>query len=119
MVFFSSAGRLSYRIGRKKPIVWGYVVTLLLLFPCFWWMGSVANPALEAAAERAPVVVTGSKCSFDPFAKAQATACGKTLGELTRLGVTYRVGRKSGVEGKSVSVRVELGGRSIIKKKKV
>src|SRR3546814_17210773 len=91
MVFFSSAGRLSYRIGRKKPIVWGYVVTLLLLFPCFWWMGSVANPALEAAAERAPVVVTGSKCSFDPFAKAQATTCGRTLGELTKLGVPYKV----------------------------
>src|SRR3546814_7887290 len=71
MVFFIIAGRLSDRIGRKKPIVWGYVVTLLLLFPCFWWMGSVANPALEAAAERAPVVVTGSKCSFDPFARSE------------------------------------------------
>src|SRR3546814_15639178 len=52
MVFFIIAGRLSDRIGRQTPIVWGYVVTLLLLFPCFLWMGSVANPALEAAAER-------------------------------------------------------------------
>src|SRR3546814_12812521 len=94
MVFFSSAGRLSYRIGRKKPIVWGYVVTLLLPFPCFWWMGSVANPALEAAAERAPVVVTGSKCSFDPSAKAQATTCGRTPGELTTLGGNGRAPRR-------------------------
>src|SRR3546814_10948639 len=77
MVFFIIAGRLSDRIGRKKPIVWGYVVTLLLLFPCFWWMGSVANPALEAAAERAPVVVTGSKCSFDPFARSEERRVGK------------------------------------------
>src|SRR3546814_5258495 len=66
MGFFIVAGRLSDRIGRKKPIIWGYAATLVLLFPLFWWMGSVANPALEAAAARAPVVVTGSQCSFDP-----------------------------------------------------
>jgi MFS family permease len=91
MGFFVWAGKLSDRIGRKKPIVWGYGVTLVILFPLFWWMGSVANPALEAAAARAPVVVTGSQCSFDPFAKEQATACGKTLGELTKLSVPYTV----------------------------
>src|SRR3546814_16246736 len=69
-------------------------------------MGSVANPALEAAAERAPVVVTGSKCSFDPFAKAQATACGKTLGELTRLGVPYRAVPRRGTFD---SVTIDIG----------
>jgi len=110
MVFFIIAGRLSDRIGRKKPIIWGYAVTLLLLFPCFWWMGSVANPALEAAAERAPVVVTGSQCSFDPFAKAQATACGKTLGELTRLGVPYKVVASGGTFD---SVTIHIGGREV------
>src|SRR3546814_17014760 len=36
MGFFIWAGRLSDRIGRKKPIVWGYGVTLVLLFPLFW-----------------------------------------------------------------------------------
>ncbi|HKX88412.1 MAG TPA: MFS transporter, partial [Sphingopyxis sp.] len=60
MGFFIWAGRLSDRIGRKKPIVWGYAATLVLLFPLFCWMGSVGNPALSAAAERAPVTVTGS-----------------------------------------------------------
>src|SRR3546814_8148756 len=73
-------------------------------------MGSVANPALEAAAERAPVVVTGSKCSFDPFAKAQATACGKTLGELTRLGVPYRVVARGGTFD---SVTIHIGGKEV------
>jgi len=110
MGFFVIAGKLSDRIGRKKPIVWGYGVTLVLLFPLFWWMGSVANPGLEAAAARAPVVVTGSKCSFDPFAKQQATACGKTLGELTQLGVPYKVVASGGGFD---SVNIHIGGREV------
>jgi MFS family permease len=110
MGFFLLAGRLSDRIGRKKPIVWGYGVTLVLLFPLFWWMGSVANPALEAAAARAPVIVTGSQCSFDPFAKEQATACGRTLGELTKLGVPYKVAASgSGFD----SVAIHIGGKQV------
>lgn len=47
MVFFVWAGSLSDRIGRKTPIVWGYAATLLLLFPCFWLMGSVLTPLHE------------------------------------------------------------------------
>lgn len=110
MGFFIWAGRISDRIGRKKPIVWGYAATLVLLFPLFWLMGSVGNPALTAAAEKAPVVVTGSQCSFDPFAQKQETACGKTLGELTKLGVPYSV-VSSG--GSFDSVMVTVGGREV------
>ena len=110
MGFFIWAGRLSDRIGRKKPIVWGYAATLVLLFPLFWWMGSVANPALSAAAERAPVTVTGSQCSFDPFAQKQETACGRTLGELTKLGVPYTVAQtESGFD----SVKIRIGDREV------
>lgn len=110
MGFFILAGSLSDRIGRKKPIVWGYAATLLLLFPLFWWMGSVANPALEAASARAPVVVTGSQCSFDPFAQKQTTACGRTLGELTKLGIPYKVvTSSSGFD----SVNVTIGNREV------
>lgn len=110
MIFFIWAGRLSDRIGRKKPIVWGYGAALMLLFPLFWLMGSVGNPALTAAAEKAPVVVTGSQCSFDPFAQKQETACGQTLGELTKLGVPYRVvATQSGFD----SVRVTIGEREV------
>lgn len=110
MGFFLWAGSLSDRIGRKKPIVWGYGVTLVLLFPLFWLMGAVANPALQAAAERAPVVVTGSKCSFDPFAQKQETACGKTLGELTRLGIPYSVVARGGGFD---SVKITVGTREV------
>lgn len=56
MVFFVWAGALSDRIGRKKPIVWGYAVTLVLLFPCFWAMGSVLEPLHANAAEGAKVM---------------------------------------------------------------
>ncbi|WP_338425461.1 MFS transporter [Sphingopyxis kveilinensis] len=110
MGFFIWAGRLSDRIGRKKPIVWGYGVTLVALFPLFWLMGSVGNPALSAAAAKAPVVVTGSQCDFDPFAQKQATVCGRTLGELTRLGVPYTVAASG---DRFDSVRVTIGGREV------
>lgn len=110
MGFFIWAGSLSDRIGRKKPIVWGYAATLVLLFPLFWLMGSVGNPALSAAAGRAPVTVAGSQCSFDPFAQKQETACGRTLGELTRLGVPYTVAvTDSGFD----SVKIRIGDREV------
>ncbi|MDZ3831137.1 MAG: MFS transporter [Sphingopyxis sp.] len=110
MGFFIWAGRLSDRIGRKKPILWGYVATLFLLFPLFWLMGSVGNPGLTAAADRAPVVVAGSQCSFDPFAQKQATACGRTLGELTKLGIPYSVVT---TPGDFDSVKVTIGAREV------
>ena len=110
MGFFIWAGHLSDRVGRKKPIIWGYGVTLVLLFPLFWLMGSVANPSLQAAAERAPVTVSGSRCEFDPFAQQQGTACGKTLGELTKLGVSYTVAATdSGFD----SVTIRIGDREV------
>lgn len=91
MGFYVYFGHLSDRIGRRKSITIGYSLTILLLFPCFHLLGKMANPALIAAAERAPVVITANECAFDPFAAQQKTACGKTLGELTKLGVPYSV----------------------------
>ena len=86
-VFF---GWLSDRIGRKKPILIGYAATLVLLFPLFHMMGNAANPGLAEAARRAPVVVTGSDCSYSPFAKEQTTDCGKALDMLSKRGVSYK-----------------------------
>lgn len=89
MGFYLLFGALSDRIGRKKPIVIGYALTLVLLFPLFWLIGGAANPELAAAARRAPVVVTGPHCAYDPFAAHQADECGLLLDHLSKKGVAY------------------------------
>jgi MFS family permease len=94
LIFFVLFGWLSDRVGRKAPIVVGYALTLILLFPIFGIMGKAANPQLAAAAARAPVVVGGQDCSYSPFAKVQATECGKALDMLTKRGVPYTVNRE-------------------------
>jgi MFS family permease len=87
--FFVYFGWLSDRVGRKKPIVWGYAITLVLLFPLFWGMAELANPKLAAASRATPVEVAGPDCHFDPFASQQTTRCGQLLEDLTALGVRY------------------------------
>jgi MFS family permease len=90
LFWFILFGWLSDKVGRKKPIVIGYALTLLLMFPLFHWMAAAANPELAEAMERNPVVVIGSDCSYDPFAtKGQATACGQALDVLSKKGIAY------------------------------
>ncbi|MDB5722036.1 MAG: transporter [Alphaproteobacteria bacterium] len=89
LFWFLLFGWLSDRIGRKKPIVVGYALTVVLMFPLFHWMAAAANPELSAAMARNPIVVTGSDCTYNPFAKAQATPCGRTLDLLSKKGVAY------------------------------
>ena len=94
MTFYVFVGKWSDRVGRKKPIMIGAILTLLLIFPSFWAMGSLANPGLAEAAERNPVVVTGPQCSTDPFAELfdrEQSDCGKLLGTLTNSGVSYQL----------------------------
>lgn len=90
LFWFVLFGWLSDKIGRKKPIIVGYVLTIALLFPLFHWMAAAANPELASAMQRNPVVVTGSDCRYDPFAtKGQETACGQALDVLSKKGVAY------------------------------
>src|SRR3546814_17182906 len=63
--------------------------SLLLLFPIFWVIGVAANPHLAAAAERAPIVVSGPDCSYSPFAKQQDDACGRLLDYFSKKGIAY------------------------------
>lgn len=94
MAFYLMAGALSDRIGRKKPIVIGYAVTLLLLFPTFWLLGSAANPELAAAAQRSPVLVSGAECDYSPFQGEQTSKCGKLLSDLSASGISYSLEQK-------------------------
>ena len=90
LFWFILFGWLSDKIGRKPPILIGYALTMLLMFPLFHWMADAANPALSQAMVRSPVVVTGTDCRYDPFAsKGQTTACGQVLDVLSKRGVAY------------------------------
>jgi MFS family permease len=90
LVWFILFGWLSDKVGRKKIILTGYALTIILMFPLFHWMANLANPGLSAAMMQSPVVVTGSDCRYDPFAsKGQATTCGKLLDALSKKGVAY------------------------------
>ncbi|PAX08811.1 MFS transporter [Sphingomonas lenta] len=89
LFWFVLFGWLSDKVGRKKPIVIGYALTLLLLFPIFQMIGGAANPGLSEASRRASIVVAGQDCGYDPFAKTQASACGRVLDQLSKLGVSY------------------------------
>ena len=107
MASFIFFGWLSDRVGRKKPIVIGYALVLLLVMPLYQYMGATANPALTQAAERAPVVVSGADCRFDPFAKVQPTACGKLLDHFSKRGIPYD--KRSGV-----APAVSIGGVAVV-----
>ncbi|UOR14869.1 MFS transporter [Qipengyuania aquimaris] len=94
MTFYILIGKWSDRVGRKKPIIIGAVATLALLFPAFWTLGSLANPALSEAAERTPITVSGPVCTTDPFADLfdrEQSDCGKILETLTASGVPYEL----------------------------
>lgn len=94
MAFYVAVGAWSDKVGRKFPAVLGAALTLALLFPVFWGLGSLANPGLQRSAEAAPVVVSGQNCSTDPFADLfgrKQSDCGKLLETLTASGVPYSV----------------------------
>ncbi|MEP2104005.1 MAG: MFS transporter [Parasphingorhabdus sp.] len=94
MSFYLVVGKWSDRVGRKKPIIVGAILSLLLLFPSFWGLGQLANPGLSAASEATPVRVEGTACSTDPFAELfnrEQSDCGKILETLTASGVAYSV----------------------------
>ena len=94
MSFYLVVGKWSDRVGRKRPIIIGAIATLALLFPIFWTMGNLANPGLAQAARENPVIVSGERCTTDPFAELfdrDQTECGKILETLTASGVAYSV----------------------------
>lgn len=96
MLFYLYFGHLSDKVGRKKPIVIGYALTLLLLFPTYWFMGYAAkNPAQSAAIEW---TLRGPDCDYNPFATVQETNCGKLMGDFAGAGATYTLEQGAALE---------------------
>ncbi|WP_425485842.1 MFS transporter [Gemmatirosa kalamazoonensis] len=92
--FFIVFGSLSDRIGRKPIILGGCLLAALTYFPLFRALTHYANPALEAAQQRAPVTVTAdpASCSvqFDPVGKSKFTSpCDVAKTALVKAGVPY------------------------------
>ena len=97
LVYF---GKLSDRVGRKKPIVWGYIASLALLFPLFWGLAALANPQLADTVRDNPIVLEGANCDYDPFASQQDTECGRLMADLSDRGIAYDV-----ENGEALSIR--------------
>lgn len=82
-------GMLSDRIGRKKLLLAGYALSMLLIFPLFQMMANGANPALARATAENPVVLELPPCEFSVFARQQTSECAKALGYLAKRGIAY------------------------------
>ncbi|MDB4883774.1 MAG: ral substrate transporter [Gemmatimonadetes bacterium] len=101
--FFLIFGSLSDRIGRKPIIMAGLLLSALTYFPIFRAITHYANPALEAAQERAPVTVAAaaSTCSvqFNPVGTSKFTSpCDVAKAALVKRGVPYSNGEGYGPE---------------------
>ena len=92
--FYVFFGWLSDKVGRKWVMWGGMTLALATYFPAFHMMTHLANPALEAAQARTPVVVIAdpARCSlqFDITGKAKfATSCDIAKSALSNAGVSY------------------------------
>jgi MFS family permease len=88
--WFILFGALSDRIGRRKPIIWGYALTLVLLFPLFWLIGHAANQQMAAAAARAGGdPARSANAPSIPSPRSRPSFCGRMVAELNKQGVPY------------------------------
>ncbi len=87
---YVAAGWLSDHFGRKRILLTGYALTIVLTFPLFHMMADAANPALARATQASPVTLVSPECEFDVFASKQSTECAKALAFLSKRGISYK-----------------------------
>ncbi len=105
-----ACGALSDRIGRKKLLLTGYALSMLLTFPLFHLMAEAANPALARAAANAPVTLTvPESCEYSVFAAKQTEDCARAQAFLGKRGVSY----SKAYAGLPGSASLSVGGRTI------
>ncbi len=97
--FFVVFGTLSDKIGRKPIIMAGCLLAALTYFPIFQQITHYANPALELAQQKSPVVVVADPSSchfqFEAFAKpgkpAFSDSCDLATSVLAKASVSYTI----------------------------
>jgi MFS family permease len=92
--FFVFFGSLSDRIGRKPVIMVGCLIAAVTYFPLFKALTHYANPMLEAAEQKAPIVVVANpdECSFqfNPVGTSKFTSsCDIAKSALAKSGLNY------------------------------
>jgi MFS family permease len=102
---------LSDRIGRKPVMLAGLLLAAIATFPVFRMLTESVNPALAAAADKAPVTVVAapSDCSlqFNLTGTARfVSSCDIAKSALTTAGIPYR--NRASVEGSFAHVKVGL-----------
>ncbi len=102
--FFVVFGALSDRIGRKKMMLFAFLLASLTYIPIFKGLTHYANPALERAITSAPVVVEGGECSVRAFS-GPVNPCDKAQEFLNGAGVPHRRIHGDG-DGKSIVIRI-------------
>jgi predicted MFS family arabinose efflux permease len=112
---FIVVGSLCDRIGRKPVLVVAYVVTAVALFPVFHGFTRAANPALEQAEIRTPVLLEADSvdCSFmfNPTGTAKfTTPCDVARRALSGMGVNYKTQQTPNAAG----VAVRIGTESVV-----
>jgi MFS family permease len=95
------AGWLSDTYGRKRILLIGYALSMLLTFPLFYAMADAANPALSKATATSPVTLTTPKCDFNVFSSKHQTDCAKALNFLSKRGISY-----AKAQGDNVALKV-------------
>jgi MFS family permease len=112
--FFIVFGTLSDKIGRKPIIMAGCLIAALTYFPIFKQVTHYANPALEAAQQKAPITVVAdpNACSlqFNPTnTRKFTTSCDLAKQYLARNGLNYQ--NEAAAPGTAAAIRI--GGQSI------
>lgn len=107
--FFLFFGSLSDKIGRKPIILGGCLIAAVTYFPIFNGLTHFANPALEAALQKSPVIVTADPAScqfqFNPTGTKKFTSsCDIVKAKLSAASVNYQ--NVSGAPGSVATVKI-------------
>jgi MFS family permease len=94
-------GWISDTVGRKRILLTGYALSMLLTFPLFYLMADAANPALAQATKASPVTLVTPDCEFNVFAAKHEAVCARALNFLSKRGISY-----AKQEGPAVTLKV-------------